>query len=146
MTTFEAIIERAPRGGAFVAIPANVAESLGGGGRIPVVATFDGIEYRGSIVLMGGGPILGILKEIRTNLGRTYGDIVVVGVRRDDAERVVTIPPELWAALEGSPEARQAFESLSYSHQREHADHVAEAKKPETRVRRVEATIKRILG
>ena len=49
-------------------IPSDVVELLGGGGRIPVVATFDGIQYRGSIVRMGGQPILGMLKEIRERL------------------------------------------------------------------------------
>ncbi len=64
----------------------------------------------------------------------------------DNAERVVDVPMELETALEANPRAGIAFESLSFSHRREHADYVAEAKKPQTRVRRAEATIERLLG
>ena len=61
MSEFVAIIEEAPRGGAFVAIPPQVIGELGGGGRIKVKATFEGIPYRGSIVRMGGQSIIGLL-------------------------------------------------------------------------------------
>ncbi|MEZ4314634.1 MAG: YdeI/OmpD-associated family protein [Polyangiaceae bacterium] len=57
----------------------------------------------------------------------------------------VSVPPELTAALESSPEARARFEKMPPSHQREYASHIAEAKKPETRARRAQAAIKRIL-
>ena len=132
LSGFVAILEEAPRGGAYVRIPPDVVEALGGGGRIPVRATFDGIEYRGSIVRMGGDSVLGVLKEIREGLGKTHGDELEVTIARDEAERVVEIPVELAKLLETNPAARDAFEALSYSHRREHALHVAEAKKPET--------------
>lgn len=146
MTGFVAIIGEAPRGGAYVVIPPDVAEGLGGGGRTPVRATFGGIPYRGSIVRMGGESVLGVLKEIRETLGVAYGDEVEVTVERDEDERVIEIPAELDTLLEANPSARQAFEALSYSHRREHALHVAEAKKPETRERRARKTIEALIG
>ena len=76
MTEFAAPIEEANRGGAVVAIPDEVIEELGGGGRIPVNATFDRIPYQGSIVSMGGRRVLGVLKAIRTELGKGPGDEV----------------------------------------------------------------------
>jgi len=45
----------------------------------------------------------------------------------------VEVPEELQAALKKNTAARRAFEALSYSHQREYAEHVREAKRPETR-------------
>jgi hypothetical protein len=146
VSEFVAIIEEAPRGGAFVAIPPEVVEELGGGGRIKVKATFDGIPYRGSIVRMGGQSIIGLLKEIRAGLGKGPGDEIAVTVESDLEERVVEIPPELEELLDQSPEARKAFEALSYSHRREHVTHVAEAKNPETRHRRAAKTIETLLG
>jgi histidyl-tRNA synthetase len=146
LNRFEATIEEAPRGGAFVAVPPDVVESLGGGGRIPVVASFDGIDYRGSIVRMGGETILGILKAIRQELGKEPGDQVVVVVAADHSEREVEMPEELAAALAASPAARAAFDALSYSHRREHAGYVAEAKQSETRQRRAGRTVERLLG
>jgi hypothetical protein len=146
MTRFTATLEEAPRGGAFVAIPADVVESLGGGGRIKVAATFDGVPYRGSIVRMGGQSIIGVLKDIRETLGKEPGDEIVVQVEPDLEERVVEVPPELGALLEANPAARKAFDALSYTHRREHAGYVAEAKKVETRRRRAEKTIESLTG
>jgi bifunctional DNA-binding transcriptional regulator/antitoxin component of YhaV-PrlF toxin-antitoxin module len=146
LSGFVAVIEEAPRGGAYVRIPPEVVEVLGGGGRIPVQATIGGIAYRGSIVRMGGYSGLGVLKEIRGTLGLVRGDEVEVTVERDEVERVVEIPRELATLLEANPAASEAFDALSYSHRREHALHVAEAKKPETRERRARKTIEALIG
>lgn len=67
-------------------------------------------------------------------------------VERDEAERVIEIPVELATLFEANPAAREAFEALSYSHRREHALHVAEAKKPETRERRARKTVDVLIG
>jgi hypothetical protein len=146
VSKFTARIEEAPRGGAFVVLPAPVIQELGGGGRIKVKATFDGIPYRGSIVRMGGESVIGLLKDIRGGLGKGPGDDIEVTVERDLEEREVEIPAELAALLDASPAAQKAFDALSYSHRREHALHVAEAKKPETRQRRAAKTIETLLG
>ncbi|MEU6583321.1 DUF1905 domain-containing protein [Nocardia sp. NPDC046763] len=45
----------------------DVIAALGGGGRIPVQATFDGILYRGSIANMGAGPCLSLLRRSAPN-------------------------------------------------------------------------------
>jgi len=55
------------------------------------------------------------------------------------------LPAELAEALDASPRAKALFERMPPSHRREHAAHVAEAKKPETRRRRAEAAIPMIM-
>ena len=70
METFEGVIQDANGGGAYVEVPGEVVAALGGGGRIPVQATFDGVAYRGSIASMGGCMALGVLKGIRAELGK----------------------------------------------------------------------------
>jgi uncharacterized protein YdeI (YjbR/CyaY-like superfamily) len=87
-----------------------------------------------------------LLKDIREGLGKGPGDEIEVNVEPDLDERVVEIPPELEALLDESPQARRAFDALAYSHRREHAMHVAEAKKPDTRQRRATKTIETLLG
>jgi hypothetical protein len=117
-------------------VPGEVIAELGGGGRIPVQATFDGIAYRGSIASMGGCMALGILKQIRSELGKTVGDPVVVTVERDEAARTIDVPADLAAALDAAG-MREAFDRLSFSHRREHVNAVNDAKKPQTRARRI---------
>ena len=123
-------------GGAWVEVPGEVVAALGGGGRIPVVATFDGVGYRGSIASMGGCMALGVLKSIRGELGKGHGDSVTVTVERDGGERVVEVPEDFAEAL-AEAGLREAFDGLSYSHRREHVNAIADAKKAETRARRI---------
>ncbi|TDW98892.1 YdeI/OmpD-associated family protein [Kribbella sp. VKM Ac-2566] len=136
METFEAAIVVNDGGGAWVEVPGEVVAALGGGGRIPVVATFDGVGYRGSIASMGGCMALGVLKSIRSELGKGAGDAVTVTVERDNGERVVDVPEDLAAAL-AEAGLREVFDGLSYSHRREHVNAINDAKKPETRARRI---------
>jgi hypothetical protein len=141
--TFVAVIRAAPRGGAYVEVPARVVTALGGMGRIPVRATFDGIEYRGSIVTMGDTKVLGVLKAIRAALGKEPGARVRVSVSADTAKRTIDVPADLARALKAGGQ-RAAFDALSYSHRREYLTWIEGAKKPETRARRVRQTVDRI--
>ena len=80
---YDAVIHELPeKGGAYVVFPWNIREEFGKG-RVKVHATFDSIPYDGSIVNMGvkneDGSIcyiLGMLKSIRTQLGKGDGDTV----------------------------------------------------------------------
>jgi uncharacterized protein YdeI (YjbR/CyaY-like superfamily) len=73
------------------------------------------------------------------------GDEITMTVEFDDVPRVAEVPPELAAALAANPDAAQAFEGLSYSHSREYAEWVSEAKRPATRERRAVQAVERIL-
>lgn len=140
MPAFRARIEGARGGGAFVSIPDEVVKQLGGGGRIAVEATIDDVPYRGSIVSMGAGPCLGVLKAIRAQLGKNIGDTVNVVVDRDDRPRTVDVPDDLAAALKKA-KARAAFDALSFSHRREYVTWIDEAKRADTRARRIGQTV-----
>lgn len=130
--------------GAWVVVPLDV-EAVFGAKRVPVAATIDGIPYRGSVVRMGGGPhVLGVLKEIRVQLGKDVGDVVEVTLERDTAPRVVEVPEDLAFALRAHPAAAQAFESLAYSHRREYVRWIESAKRVETRERRIASTIEKL--
>ena len=85
---YDAVIRKLPeKGGAYVVFPWNIREEFGKG-RVKVHATFDGIPYDGSIVNMGvknadGSVcyILGMLKSIRTQLGKGDGDTIHMVIR-----------------------------------------------------------------
>lgn len=142
MVTFRAPIREARGGGgAWIEVPPSVVDQLGGGGRIPVQASFDGIHYRGSVVGMGaGGMVIGILKDIRTQLAKEIGDEVEVTLERDDAKREVEVPEELATALKQAG-LSEVFEALSFSKRREIVNGVIGANHPETRQRRIATAI-----
>ncbi len=138
---FEAVIENAGGGGMYVCIPFDVEKVYGTKGRVPVKATFDGEPYRGSIMNMGNGPMIGVLKAIREKIGKGEGDTVRVVIERDTAERTVEVPEDLQKLLNKHKAAKAVFEKLSYSHQREYVTHIEGAKQEATRLRRLEKTI-----
>lgn len=66
---------------AYVEIPFDVKETFGKG-RVPVHATFDGEPYDGQLVKMGTPcHIIGVRKDIRAKIGKTFGDTVHVTLR-----------------------------------------------------------------
>lgn len=136
MRTFDAAIIAGRGGGAGVEIPFSVEEAYGTQGRVKVRATFDGHAYRGSLVPMDGCHLIGIRKELRRAIAKDVGDTVRVTLVRDMEPRTVTAPPELQAALDAAPDAKERYDALSYTHRREYAEWIAEAKKQETRDRR----------
>ena len=145
--TFRAPIRSSDRGGGghLVEVPPEIVEALGGKGRIPVTATFDGVPYRGSIVRIGGGAVLGVQKAIMAEAGVSVGDTLTVVVRNDEAPRQVEVPEDLAESLARNDSARAAFEGLSFSHKREYVRSITDAKRPETRARRVELTIRQLV-
>ncbi|HSB00289.1 MAG TPA: YdeI/OmpD-associated family protein [Anaerolineales bacterium] len=139
--TFTATIQNAGGGGAFVEVPFDV-EAAFGSKRPRVKALIGGVSYRGILTRMGTEcHILGIRKEIRAQVGKTFGEEVTITVEPDSEPRVVEIPADLLKELKKDKEAKAFFEKLSYTHQKEYVTWITEAKKEETRQTRIVKTI-----
>jgi hypothetical protein len=124
-------------GGAYVEIPFDVEKEFGSK-RPKIKATIDSEPYRGSLLRMGTQcHILGILKEIRTKIGKAPGDEVAIIIESDDKPRVVEIPGDFQKALDDDPIAKEEFARFSYSHKREWVLWIENAKKAETRESRI---------
>lgn len=139
---FRAVIESAGNGGAFVTIPFDV-EKVFGKKRVKIKATIAGEPYRGLLVRMGGAcHVLGVRKEIREKIGKSFGDEIEIVVEEDVEPRKIAIPEGMGKALESNPEADAFFKQLSYTHQKEYVQWIDEAKRDETRHGRIEQAIK----
>ncbi len=119
---------------------AQVAE-LGGGKRAAVRVTIGDRTARLRLAGMGGQNLIGLSKAARAELGVEIGDAVTATVELDDAERVIELPDDLRAALEADPRLLAAFEALTPSRRMEQVRGVVEAKRPETRAKRVAAVV-----
>jgi hypothetical protein len=124
-----------PRGPAAAVVlnEAQVADVGEGARRFPVVATVNGYTWRTSVVRMGGEFLVGLSREVRQGAGAEAGDEVEVTIELDAAPREVEVPEALAAALAADPAARRAFEAMGFTHRKEYARRVAEAKRNETR-------------
>ena len=118
-------------------IPENVVADLGPGKRPAVRVTIGGHTYRTTVAPMGGVFMIPLSAENRAGAGVAAGDEVDVDVELDTEPRVVTVPPDFAEALDRQPDARRAFDALSYSNQRRHVLSIEGAKTDETRQRRI---------
>jgi hypothetical protein len=134
---FTAIL--APRGpaAAIVLDDEQVAAVGEGAKRFPVVATVNGYSWRTTVTRMGGEFLVGLSRAVRQAAGVEAGETVDVKLELDTAVREVEVPEALAGALAGDPTAKAAFEALAFTHRKEYARWVAEAKRDETRQRRV---------
>ena len=112
-----------------------------GRAQAPVRGTVDGTPFRTTVAVYGARYYVGFNKQIRDQAGISLGDEVEVALELDDEPRTVDVPPPLAAALERNPEAQAAFGRLSYTHRREYAEWISEAKREDTRARRAEQAV-----
>lgn len=122
-------------------IPFDVPQTYGTRARVPVRGTINGFPYRGTIFPMGGKYIFVVNRELRANANAKGGEMISVTMERDEAPRIITPPADLARALRANRAAQTAWDKLSYTHKKEHARAVEDAKRPETRVRRIEKAI-----
>ncbi len=118
-------------------------EALGGGKRAAVKLTIAGNTVRLRLAVMGGQNLIGISKANRAELGVDIGDTVDATIELDGDARSVTLPDDAARALDKA-RLRKQFDALAFTHQKEHVRAIEEAKKPETRAKRLEAMIAKL--
>jgi hypothetical protein len=133
-------------GGHAVAVDPAVAAGIGAKHRSRVKGTFAGAPFRSNLVSMGGGLLLGVHKATVQAAGVAIGDTVEV-VMQPDADPLPNdvMPPELQEALNKNEAARSAWSKMTPSHRREYVGYITEAKRPETRARRVASSVQRMI-
>ena len=134
---FRAQLQRRGPAAAIVLDDAQVRAVGEGARRFPVVATVNGYTWRTSVARMGGEFLVGLNREVRDGAGVQAGDEAEVSIALDEAPREVEVPGDLAQALAADPGAAAAFDRLAFTHRKEYARWVAEAKRAETRQRRV---------
>ncbi|MBU5485234.1 YdeI/OmpD-associated family protein [Clostridium sp. MSJ-11] len=124
--------------GAYIQFPYNVKEEFGTNGIVKVIATFDGVEYRGALIKMGTScHIIGITKAIREKIGKQPGDEIVVTIKKDTENKVNDIPEDFSIALKENQQASEFFNNLTVSQKNKFINFIASAKKKETSDARV---------
>ncbi|HLS45719.1 MAG TPA: YdeI/OmpD-associated family protein [Ornithinicoccus sp.] len=106
----------------------------------PVTVTIGGRTARLRVARMDNQNVIGFSKAVRADLGVEIGEAVEAVIALDAAERTVDVPEMLADALAGAG-LRDVFDGMPYSRRKELARAVSEAKREETRERRVAAAL-----
>ena len=140
------VIESREGGGAAAALPFDPKEVFGRA-RAPVrVAVEPHGPFRTTVMIYDGVAWVGFRKAQLAEMGLRLGDKVDLLVELDDQPREVELPSELATALAGDPAAATAYERLSYTHRREYARWVDEAKRAPTRAERAAKSVQMLLA
>jgi GrpB-like predicted nucleotidyltransferase (UPF0157 family) len=124
-----------------IVVPEEVIEQLAAGKRPPVLVNVNGYEYRNTVGVMGGRPMISISAAVRKDTGLKGGDPIRVTLTVADAPREVDVPADFADALAAHEGTRAFFEKLSNSMQRYHVDNINAAKSADTRQRRIDKAV-----
>ena len=141
---FRARLQRRGPAAAVVLDETQVATVGEGAKRFPVVATVNGYTWRTSVARMGGEFLLGLSREVRDGAGVQADDEAEVTIELDEAPRDVDVPADLAAALAADPQAAASFDRMAFTHRKEYGRWIDEAKREETRERRVAQALEMI--
>jgi len=143
MLRFRAVVEGTETPStAFVRVPQRIIGAFEGRTRVPVRVTINGVTWRTTIANMGVGPCIGINAAIRKAAGIARGNRIALELERDTQKRTVDVPADFAKAMRAAQ--RRAFDAMSYSHQKEWVMWIDDAKKPETRRRRIEKALEKL--
>lgn len=124
-----------------IPVPEEIVQALGGGKRPAVNVTVNGYAYRSTIAPMAGQFLIPFSSDKRAETGTAGGDALDVELTLDTEPRTVAPPPDFAEALDASPGAAAAFQTLAPSKQKAHVTSIEGAKTAETRARRIAAAV-----
>lgn len=134
---FKARIEAGDGGGAYVLFPYDTEKEFAIKGKVPVKATFNGVPHTGSLIKYGNAlHMLGVLKAIREQTGKSPGDTIEVVVWRDEEVRTVEVPAQFEELIKKEG-LLPVFEKLSCTHRKEYCRWITDARKEVTRLKRL---------
>ena len=117
--------------------PFDVVATFGRKGRVPVKGTINGFPFRSSLMNMGEGHMMAVNAQMRAGAKCKAGDSVSVVMELDEDKRTVEVPAYLKKIIAGDPKAKEQWPKLSFTHQKEYVRAIEEAKRPETREKRI---------
>ena len=135
----------------FVLIPeevlAGVFEQAGKSkGAIPVIMTIDGHAFPQNLVKYAGEWRLYLNQPMRTAAGKEVGATATFTLEFDPSDRSIPMHPLLKKALKDNSAAKQQFEALPPSRQKEIVRYIASLKTEESVARNIERALGFLTG
>lgn len=123
-------------GSAFMIFDFDPEAIFGSKGRVPVILTIDGKKFCRTLARYAGKYMMVFNKELREATGYRAGDKIQILLERDFEERVVEIPGDIQLVMQETG-VLPAWEAQPYSSKKEHLAGILDARKEETKQRRI---------
>ena len=129
----------------YIPLPERYSRQFPQKGYIPVCGTINNVEFIGKLAPRKPNKhVLYLHYDIRIKTGIKEGDKVEACIEYDPVSRDIPIPDDIELILRENKRNWNHFLQLSPSRRNEFLSYVIEAKRPETRLKRIELVIKRI--
>jgi hypothetical protein len=138
--TFTARLESRRGGGIAVRLPFDPSVAWGEKQRHYVTGTLAGRGLRGRLVRVGDAYEIHMGPAWCRGCGISAGGSASVRLE-PEGPQLSTLPADVAAALEAEPDARRFFESLATFYRNGFTRWIEQAKRPETRARRIAETV-----
>ncbi len=115
-------------------------------GQVPVLLTIHKTEFDQMLVRYAGEWRLYLNTPMRKAAGKEVGDEISISIKYDHEERITPMHPKLQQALREHKEAKQKFDSLPPSRQKEIARYINNLKSEEAIQRNIEKAIQFLAG
>jgi hypothetical protein len=119
--------------------PFDVVEVFHTKARVPVKGTINGFPFRSSLMNMGTGHMMAVNAQLRAGGNCKGGDTVDVVMELDEEERKVVLPASLKKIIASDPRTKESWAKLSFTHQKEWMRAIDDAKRPESKEKRITA-------
>lgn len=130
-------------GSAYAVFDFDVEAVFGTKARVPVVMTIDGKTFRRNLARYAGEYLIVFNQELKDQTGYKAGDKFRLLLERNFEPRRIELPPEVRTSL-AEAGVLPAWEKLSYSHQKEDLAWLLEAKRDETKAKRLARLIAKL--
>ena len=107
-----------------------------GKAKVPVKVTINGYTWRSTVGNRGGIQYIVVNADARFHAGVKAGDVVTIVLEPDTEKRDIKVPIQLRRALGAN--LTEKLNRLSFSHKKEFVVWYSEARKEDTRARRIE--------
>jgi hypothetical protein len=142
---FDITLERTGVTATVLKPPFSVEKTFGAKGGVLVRGTIDGVPFRTQLFPIGDGThYMVVNRAMKAQINKDAGDTVHVVMQVDTEPRTVEVPEDFAAALAENADAETKFNALSVSQRREYVKWIEDAKKPETRARRITQAVEMI--
>jgi hypothetical protein len=137
---FVTTLEPRRGGGVAVRLPFDPAAQWGDRDRHSLTGTIAGYKVRGKLSARDGGHYFDLGPAWCRDSTVSAGAQVEV-LLAPEGPQVASMPPDLASAFEAAPDARRFFDSLPTFYRKNFMRWIDQAKRPETRARRIAETI-----
>ncbi len=140
---FTVTLERVGKTATMFRVPFDLEDAFGQR-RPPVLVTVRGHTWRTTPGVYDGVGHIVVNRSVKAATGVDAPERVQVTMALDTKPRTVQVPRDLADALADDAAAKAAFGALSFTHKREYVEWVEEAKRPETRARRIAGAVDKV--